>query len=403
VLAGHRDDHAGRDGGLVRQHRLIARVVQHGTHVVAHAAVDSDVGAHAGDLLDGPDRVGSDSRLTRDRAPGLDEESGKRHAPVSRLRRDRLRGDGGELGDRRRPVLFRIADAETAADVEQATVEVELAAPHLQGGEQRLDLAPVGIEGEDLRTDVGVHADEVERRRRAQTADGLRRRAVLEPEAELAVDLTGLHEAVRARADPRCQAHEHLLPDAARRGGALETFDLGEGVDDEGSDADVEGKPDLGCGLVVPVEVDAPCREGGEPRRGELAARGHVQREPFLGDELTHGAAGERLARVDDLERTRIHGERLEVRPALSAQGGLVVDEERRPERVRQLDDVAAPDLEMTVGVVTGGLGVDQRVRHARDSITPDASIPVAKAGVRRPRRDDAERRRWTWNIRRPS
>src|SRR4029077_2621915 len=53
VHAGYRDQGVGRGGGAVGDQRLVARAVEHRPHVVRHAAVDGDVGADAGDLLDG--------------------------------------------------------------------------------------------------------------------------------------------------------------------------------------------------------------------------------------------------------------------------------------------------------------------------------------------------------------
>ena len=63
--------------------RLVARAVEHRPHVVGHAAVDRDVGAHAGDLLDGPDRVGGDAGVADQRAAGLDEDLAPGRRPLT--------------------------------------------------------------------------------------------------------------------------------------------------------------------------------------------------------------------------------------------------------------------------------------------------------------------------------
>ena len=105
--------------------------------------------------------------------------------------------DLGELGDGAGLVGLGVADAEAAADVEDAALEAEVAAPVVEGDEEHLDLAPVRVELEDLRADVGVHADELEVRRVPEAAHRLVGAAVGQPEAELAVLLAGLDEVVR--------------------------------------------------------------------------------------------------------------------------------------------------------------------------------------------------------------
>ena len=73
VLARHGDTGLGRLVGLVGEHALVVRVVEHGPDVVAHAPVDAHVGADARDLLDGAHGVGGDAGLADDGAARLDE------------------------------------------------------------------------------------------------------------------------------------------------------------------------------------------------------------------------------------------------------------------------------------------------------------------------------------------
>ena len=215
---------------------------------------------------------------------------------------------------------------------------------------------------------MGVHADELEalggdRRRHGRVGE-----TVGQAEPELAVLLAGLDVAVRAGPHARGQSHQHLLAHAPASRRGVELSDLLQRVEHEEADAVLKAGLDLGHRLVVAVEVDARRREGGEAGRSQLAARRHVEREPLLGDQLAHRAAAERLRRVDDLDLDAIgpRAERLEVGAALVAQRLLVVDEQRRAEAVGQLDDVAAADLEVAAGVVTGGVGIDEGVGHGR-------------------------------------
>src|SRR5665647_2479842 len=263
VLAGDGDHIGGRSLGLVGKHRLVARVVEHGAQVVAHAAVDGHVGAHAGDDLDGAHRVGGHSGLAGDAAPGFDEDPRHRHAMPLRAGADCGDARLGELGDGAGHVGFGVADAETATHVEDVALEAQVAAPVVEGDEQHLYLAPVRAQVEDLGADVGVDADELEMSRVAKAAHRLLRAAIRKPEAELAVLLTGLHRIVRRGAHAGSDADKDLLAPAAGRGGGFEPFDLREGVDDELPDPGVEPGLDLGHRLVVAVEVDALGREGG--------------------------------------------------------------------------------------------------------------------------------------------
>ena len=165
----------------------------------------------------------------------------------------------------------------------------------------------------------------------------------------------------------------------------LEPLDLLERVDDEVADAGVEAGLDLGRRLVVAVEVDALRREAGGAGGGQLAAGGDVQREVLLRDQLRHRAAAERLARVHDLVEVGARAEGGVVGAALVAQRLLVVDEQRRAELARQVDDVAAADLEVAGGVVDRGVRVDEGVRHGAASVSTRC-----RAAPARPRRSSA-------------
>ena len=98
--------------------------------------------------------------------------------------------------DRGRLVLGGVGDAEPAADVDQLA---PLAGQLAEGADRQL----VGLQLEDLRADVGVQADQLELLGGQHPLDRLRREAVLEPEAELRVELAGLDVVVGRGPDPR--------------------------------------------------------------------------------------------------------------------------------------------------------------------------------------------------------
>ena len=107
--------------------------------VRTYVAVDGDIGADAGNLLDGADAVGGDAGVGDQRAARLDQDP---HAVAEDL------ADATDLDldvgvDRGRLVLAGVGDAEPAADVDDpAPVPSQLA--------QRPDRQLVGLEFEDL-------------------------------------------------------------------------------------------------------------------------------------------------------------------------------------------------------------------------------------------------------------
>ena len=121
VLAGDGRDLLARGSDAAREERLVARAVGDRAQVVAHAAVDGDVGAHAGNLLDRPHRVEGETRRRRDRPAGLDREPRLRPNAVRRDRlRERFLERGGVLRDRRTLVGRHVANAEPAAQTQLA-------------------------------------------------------------------------------------------------------------------------------------------------------------------------------------------------------------------------------------------------------------------------------------------
>src|SRR4051812_38615477 len=299
VHAGDRRRRIRRSGGTVSDQRLVAGAVKHRAQVVRHAAVDRDVGAHAGNLLHGPDAVGGDPGVADQRAAGLDQNPRRGAEDLGHAAH--LDVDVGL--DRGRLVLFRVGDPESAADVDElAPVTGKLA--------ERADRKFVGLELEDLRADVGVQADELEMLAVQHALDRPRGEAVLEAEAELRVELPGLHVVVGRRPHAGGHPDQHGLAPLEQ---ALAALDLVERVDDQVPDARAGGESDLLVGLVVAVQVDASAVETGPQRRVQLAARGDVDRQALLAEQPAGGGAGERLARVDHLEAIAALLERLQV------------------------------------------------------------------------------------------
>ena len=139
--------------------------------------------------------------------------------------------------------------------------------------------------------------------------------------------MPGPDRLVRLGLDARRDADEH--PADARLGCARR---LVERVDRDES-AGFGGGTQLLVRLVVPVHDQAVAVDPRAPRERELAERGHVGAEAFLGEQLHHGDVRERLRPVDD-ERIG-HGAPEHPRPL--PQRSFGVDDERRPEALGEL------------------------------------------------------------------
>ena len=207
---------------------------------------------------------------------------------------------------------------------------------------------------------MGVQPDQLQLVGGEHPLDRPRRQPVLEPEAELGVELAGLHVAVGRGLDPRRDPDQHPLRRVEQ---PLAALDLVEGVEDQVADAGAGGEEDLLVGLVVAVHVDAVGVEAGAQGHVQLAAGGDVDREPLLGEEPVGGGAGERLAGEEDLEVGAAALEGLAVGAGAGADVVLGVEVGRRAELRRQLDHVAAGHLEVAALVDAAAGRVDRRAR----------------------------------------
>ena len=112
----------GASDTAVGQRARVVGVVERRADVVAHPAVDGDVGAHRAtvelDRLDGADLVDGARRRPGDRPARLDREQRHLEAPRGALVAHDLGHLGGQLGGVGRVVLGRVGDAEAAAEVE---------------------------------------------------------------------------------------------------------------------------------------------------------------------------------------------------------------------------------------------------------------------------------------------
>ena len=133
------------------QEGLVPAAVENGARVVAHAAVDRDIGAHPGDLLDRAHPVERDGRCRRDRAARLGGDRGRdARVPAGVLEHFCPRRDRGRL------LALDVGNAESAAQAQLGQGQLVHERSH------DLDGLGEGVEEKDLAPDVGVDADQVQ-------------------------------------------------------------------------------------------------------------------------------------------------------------------------------------------------------------------------------------------------
>ena len=335
--------------GAGNQPDVVHGVVERRADVVAHPAVDADVAADLvvaeRDVLDGADLVKRDRARPGDRAAGLTGDTRHRQLGVGAFLPHHLADLGDHLRGRRRVVLVGVGDAEAAAEVHRGHLGQRRRAvlvAHL--GQQahhpvRGDLEAVGVE--DLRADVAVQADQLERARVEHAADSLRGVPRGQRETELLVLVGGRDELVRVRLDADGDADQHRLDDVVARRDVGEAGDLVVGVEDDRADARGDRGLQLVDRLVVAVEGDPLRREVGAQGHGEFADAAHVQAQPLLGHPARDLDGEERLGRVVHQRRV-VEG--LGVVGAARLEVGFVHNEQRRAVLVGQLAHVHRGD-----------------------------------------------------------
>ena len=131
------------------------------------------------------------------------------------------------------------------------------------------------------------------------------RRAVGQRQPELLVFVGGGDELVGVGFDADGDADQHILDDAGLARDGVEALDLDHRVDDDMTDAGLDGRGQLGDRFVVAVQRDPLGREVGMQRDGQLAAGAHVQRQAFFVDPARYFAAQEGLSGVVHVVRRR--------------------------------------------------------------------------------------------------
>src|SRR6202012_4645414 len=268
-------------GGTGRQRAGVARVVQRGADVVAHAPIHADVGTQAVDVLDRPDLVNRNRARPGDAAARLDGEPGPGQPGGPALPVHDVTDALGQQLDLGRLVLVGVGDAEPAAQVQLVDLHVVLVA-NPDGQLQhplRGHLEPGGVE--DLRPDVRVQPGQLQVTAGHHPAHRLVGGAGGQREAELLVVVRGGHELVGVRFDAGRHPDQHPGPAARWRHPVRvdhqdQPGDLLERVEHDVAHADLDGAGQLCHRLVVAVHGDQVRADPGGQRDLQLAAGAHV-------------------------------------------------------------------------------------------------------------------------------
>src|SRR4051812_34068166 len=164
VLTADRDVRRVSGRNARRERGGVVRVVQRGADVVAHAAVDADVGPQAGELLDRADFVERDRARADERTPGLDRKTRYGEACVATLAMHDLAQALGRIANHHRKVRFGIGNAEAPTEVELLELHCVLGAPLHEQADHAMCSERDPLRLKDLRADVRMYADELERR-----------------------------------------------------------------------------------------------------------------------------------------------------------------------------------------------------------------------------------------------
>ncbi len=225
---------------------------------------------------------------------------------------------------------------------------------------------PVG--SEDLRADVAVESEEVERGVGPDACDSVD--GVLERQAELLILVGGREVLVRVGVDAAVDAQAHRLDPPGALGRRGDAVDLGEAVEHDGADPDTHRSLDLRDRLVVAVEAQLGRIGSGGECDGELSAAADVDAEALRGHPPRDLGREERLPRVVDGD-SRVAGRRLALE-RLSQRAGagprvvLVDDVERRAEALLERADVDAAEPQEAVGVAGGRGRPHGRIERVR-------------------------------------
>ena len=237
-------------------------------------------------------------------------------------------------------LVERVPDPGPAAEVDERRRPRELLAAAAAERDEAVDGEEALVHPRELRADVHVEADRLERVERLpqRPERGVR----IEPELRLVV--RGLDRLVRLRPDAGREPQEHPPRARARRPRHLVL-----GVEDD-ERAGRRGGLELLVRLVVPVEEQPLAAEAGAERELELAEGRDVGAEPLLPEEPQHGhvrkgldAEGDERVGVDRPVRARLRDERL-----------AAVDDERRPVLGHQLGGLHTAHDEPAVDELRG-------------------------------------------------
>ena len=140
--------------------------------------------------------------------------------------------------------------------------------------------SPYSVGIGDLRSDVTVQSDQLQKRLVQNTFHRLGGVTACEGEAELLVVDPGRHRGMAVDVDVGCHSDQHSLRPLHFAG---QVCDLHQRVDDDAADAHLGGVVELVEGLGVAVHDDSRRIDASRERGRQLTAGAHVNARTLLG------------------------------------------------------------------------------------------------------------------------
>ncbi len=231
-------------------------IVQRGTNVVSHAAIDRDVRPDARNHLDRSHPIHRHARRTDYRPARLDRQDRFRQAGSLARRPRRFRNDARPVRRRLRLLVVQVGDAESAAGREMPHLDTMRVPHQRRESDQFLDCRDVRVRLEQLRADVGVVAEQLQLGPGQEADHRLGSLAIGDREPEFGIRDTGADLPMRVNIDARVQSQEYSRSRAETLGDVSQMADLVQVVDHDLADPRLERLPKLLWPLVVAVERD---------------------------------------------------------------------------------------------------------------------------------------------------
>ena len=285
--------------GLVREQGGILRLIESGTNVVGHAAVDAHISSDSGYRLYRVYGIERDARFSDDPTPRFDRNPRHRNAGRAKLALDPLHHRIYKIGKPLAGIRRQIADAEAAAEIEfQSCIAIFglYVDDKLDGDAQGGEMGEVVVQ---LGTDVEVETPEIDMGRVEDGAHVGFSYGGVQGNAEFRVKTPRGDKSVRMTVDAGSDPIEHRDALSVSRSQFFDQDGFVKIVRDNPPHSTADRVIQFVGSLRVAMKNNTLRRDAGLKGCKEFASRNHVEAKSFVGDDPAHVEGLERLARVD--------------------------------------------------------------------------------------------------------